>query len=42
MTEDDIQAMHEIEQLNRAQIPDDVLREIERMENDNEDDDLFS
>jgi len=42
MTEDDIQAMHEIEQLNRAQIPDEVLREIERMENDNEDDDLFS
>jgi len=46
MTEDDIQAMHEIEELNRAMIPDEVLRIIEQQENeedyDYEDDDLFS
>ena len=46
MTEDDIQAMHEIDELNRAMIPDDVLRIIEQQENKEdynyEDDDLFS
>ena len=46
MTEDDIQAMHEIEELNRAMIPDEVLRIIEQQENeedyDYEDEDLFS
>ena len=36
MTEEDIQAMYEIDELNRAQIPSDVLREIERQkEEDN-------
>ena len=48
MTEADIQVMHEIEELNRAQIPDEVLRIIEQQENEedynyeDDDDDLFS
>ena len=48
MTKDDIQAMHEIEELNRAMIPDEVLRIIEQQENEEDydfeedDDDLFS
>lgn len=36
MTEADVEAMHEIEALNRAQIPDDVLRMIDGMEDDEE------
>ena len=39
-TEADIQAMHEIDELNRAMIPDDVLRIIEQQENEEEDDDF--
>jgi len=47
MTEDDIQAMHEIEELNRVMIPDEVLRIIEQQENEEDydyedDEDLFS
>lgn len=34
MTDDDIQAMHEIDELNRAQIPDDVLRMMDGIEDD--------
>jgi len=33
MTEDDIQIMYEIDELNRSMIPDEVLRIIEQQDN---------